>query len=272
MAGFRFKLITQHIFGVLTVCGSVLIVLFLFTILPVTYQDWMRYLRPAALNWRSPYQGSIFNPPWLFLILHPLALLPPRVGAGLLMFLSMVVVAVYVGSPRKTLVVACSAPMVALLTLGQVDALALLGLMIPHGLGLPVLLMKPQGVFLATVKRINGRSLVFTLVIIIASVMVWGFWWQDIRGLGSPIKALHNVSVFPYSVVVGSMLLYVGLKRNSDALLCLASLCFSPYFMITSMLPAVAATVRETDDKCWWAIAVLGSWLYLVVMKELLRV
>lgn len=266
MVGSRSKHITQHIFRVVTVCVSVLIVLFLFTFLPVTYKDWIHTLRPAALNWRSPYQSGIFNPPWLFLILHPLTLLPPRVGAGLLMFLSMVVVAAYVGSPKKTLVVALSAPMVVLFTLGQVDALVLLGLMIPNGLGLPFLLMKPQGVFLATARRINGRSLIFTLVIILASVMVWGFWWQDIRG--TPINAPYNVSFFPYSVVVGFILLYVGLKRNSDALLCLASLCFSPYFMITSMLPAVAAVILETDDKRWWTIAVLGSWLYLMVMKS----
>jgi hypothetical protein len=47
----------------------------------------------------------------------------------------------------------------------------------------------------------------------------------------------------------------------------MASLCFCPYFLITSTLPAVAAVVQETEDQKVWFVTVLGSWVYLFVLK-----
>ncbi|MFQ5576490.1 MAG: hypothetical protein ACE5G8_05820, partial [Anaerolineae bacterium] len=239
-----------------TVAGALVgVTLVLLTLLPVTYKDWADTFRPAALHWPTPYfqPGLIFNPPWLFPALYPIALLPERLGAGLLMLLSLAVLGVYLGSPKKFLVVVFSAPMITLFTLGQIDVLMLLGLMIPGGLGLPILLVKPQGVFLAALRRINRRSVAVTAAVVVLSVAGWGFWWQKIIGYDPNAVHNNNVSIFPYGVLAGIVLLYYGLKRNSDAMLCFASLCLTPYFMITSMLPALAALVRETDDRRWWA-------------------
>ncbi len=156
------------------VVGTTLLLItwFLFANLPVTYNDWLDFFRPAALHWRNPYSGFIFNPPWIFPLLYPLALLPYRAGAGLLMIISVVAVAMYVGSPKKTLVVALSVPMVVLITLGQLDALLLFGLMIPKGLGLPILVLKPQGVFLTMFRRLNRWSISVMLLILLLSFLV----------------------------------------------------------------------------------------------------
>lgn len=264
----RFTLFSGSVLPTAAAIGLILTVLLLFVNLPVTYHDWIRYLRPAAEEWNTPFRSGIFNPPWLFLILHPLTVLTPRLGAGLLMLISTVVVARYVGTPMKTLVVACSAPMVVLFTLGQIDALPVLGLMVPSSAGLPLLLMKPQGVYLTIIPRINRRSVTVMLLVIIVSVLVWGFWWLQIGRHQGLLAAPHNVSLFPYSAVLGLPALYYGLRRDSDALLCLASLCLSPYYMITSGVPAVAAIVRETEDRRLWTITVLGSWLYLLIMRR----
>lgn len=248
----------------------VLIAWGIFIYLPVTYEDWHNIFKPAALHLDNPYHkaGVIFNPPWLFPFLYPVARLPYPAGVALLMVISVFAVALYVGSPKKTLVVAFSAPMAALISLGQLDALLLFGLLLPGGLGLPILLLKPQAVFLTILPRLNRRSLAVLSLFLIVSVLIWGFWWLEI--IGHTPTQTFNVSLFPYSVIGGIPLAFWGFKRKSDALLCLASLCLAPYFMIHSLLPAVAALVRETEQWWGWAAIVLGSWLYLLAMKGLL--
>jgi predicted neutral ceramidase superfamily lipid hydrolase len=184
------------------------------------------------------------------------------------MLLSIIVVSIYVGSPKKLLVVALSAPMATLFALGQLDGVLLLGLMLPAEWGLPLLVAKPQGVFLAIFRRINRRSLIAIVLIIALSILIWGLWWQNI--IGYQPNQEPNISLFPYSILAGIFLLYFGIKRDSDALLCFASLCFMPYFMITSALPAIAALTRETEDWRLWAAVVVGSWIYLAAMRGFL--
>jgi hypothetical protein len=254
------------------VCSAIILTLFVFTYLPVTYLDWIESFRPAAVDWQAPYRPGVYNPPWLYAILHPFTWLDPRLGVGLLMVISVVIVGAYVGTPKKAVVVACSAPLIVMVTLGQIDALVLLGLMIPGEIGLVWLLMKPQGVFLAALRRINFRSATILILVLVSSIIIWGFWWQDLLRIRSLFHSGHNASFFPYTILFGLLPLYLGLKRKSDAMLCLASICISPYFMITSMLPTVAAIVRESDDKRIWLITVLGSWTYFFLAKVYLGV
>lgn len=256
---------TRAIYTVPIVIISLVILLLVFVFLPVTYVDWMRYLRPAALNWRQPYLRGVYNPPWLFYILRPLALLPPRPGVALLIVLTFVIVCLYVRSPWKAFLVGVSAPMVALITVGQVDGLLVLGLAIPGGLGLPLLLTKPQGVFLAVLRRLNRWSLLVTVVFVTASLLVWGRWWPHLVQGQSVVGSRHNVSLFPYSVPVGVVLLLLGIRQRSDALLCVASLCFAPYFQMASALPAIAAMVKEDRFVLGTFVA---TWAYFLLVPH----
>lgn len=247
------------------VCACLAFVLLAFVFSPAMFGDWMNCFRPAALNWRDPYEESLwplFNPPWLFLILHPLSLLPPRVGAATFMLCSFAAVAVYVRSPLKTFLVGVSAPMVVLFTLGQVDALPLVGLVIPGGFGIPFLMLKPQGIYLTALRRINLKSMSITLLVLVLATAIWGPWWQHLVGGTRAATFPHNRSLFPYSAIVGFVPLYFGIKRQSDVLLCVASLCFSPYYQITSLLPVVAAVARATSDYRLILATVAGSWAY----------
>jgi hypothetical protein len=253
------------ILGLLLLAGMAAFFLWL----PVTYKDWVVSFQPAALQPLSPYHGLLSNPPWLFPLLYPLALLPSRLGAALLMTISLALIAAYLRSPWKTFIVAISAPMVAVYTLGQIDALPLLGWLIPGGWGLPFLLLKPQGLFLTILPRLSRRALLITGVLLFASVLIWGFWWQQTTGAAYFLSAAHNVSFFPYGVIPGLVLLYLGWRKKSDALLCVASLCISPYFMTTSLLPAVAAGLRETEDKRWWLLILFGSWIFYFAARKL---
>jgi hypothetical protein len=259
------KLIGRLTAKTLYVAMAIFLAYLVFTHLPVTSRDWQTF-RKAALLWPDPYyrEAMIFNPPWLFLLLYPLAALPHPAGVGVLIMISILAVALYTGSAKKAFFVAASAGLGGIIVLGQLDALLLYGLLIPYGLGIPLLLTKPQGVFLAIIPRLNRWSMLLTLLVMGISVLVWGEWWWHI--LAHQPNPKGNLSLFPYSIVLGIPLVYWGLKRKSDALLCSASLCFAPYFMAHSLLPAIAAIIRETDDWRWWSALVVGSWLYVAAM------
>ena len=260
----------DHFRNAAIICAALVFTVLIFSLLPVTFMDWMDSFRPTAVELETPYGPGIFNPPWLFVILHPLTWLDPRLGASLLIVASLVIISAYVKAPKKLLLVACSAPLIALVTLGQIDGLIILGLMLPAEIGLVWLMMKPQGVFLVALRRLSFRSVIIAGAVFVLSILIWGFWWQDVLLFRSLTDTGHNVSLFPYTILLGLPLIYLGLKRDSDALLCLASLCFSPYFMITSTLPAVAAIVRESEDRRVWFITIIGSWVFFFLTKFVL--
>jgi len=250
------------VFGVAVLFG---LTAFGFYLFPATYSDWILYLRPAALNPLNPYSSAIFNPPWLFIFLYPFAVLPERVGAAVLMAVTLLIIFIYEKVPWKILLVAVSAPALRLFTLGQLDGLVLLGLLIPAGLGLPILFFKPQNAFLAALRRINPWSALVLGTTLIISWFIWGPWWSFLLQRGqSPVGWEHNISLFPWSILPGIFFLWLGLKRHSDGMLCAASLCFTPYFMLSSTIVALAALIRETSSKFLAAALVVSSWIILL--------
>lgn len=246
---------------------------FLFAIMPVTYLDWKQSFQPAALNLKNPYlfsldptaaSDTIFNPPWTFVLLYPFALLPHPIGVGLLMLVSVILLGAYTKSPQKAMLAAIAAPFPGLVTLGQFDVLLLLGLMIPQGFGIPILLIKPQSAFLNIIPRLNRKSIIFTGAVIVVSVLIWGPWWNNI--IGQAVYQHKNVSLFPYTLPLGIIVAYFGFKRKKDGLLALASLLFAPYFMMHSAIIAVAALIKESEDWRVWAAVIIGSWAYWLIM------
>lgn len=250
------------------VCAFALSVAFFYW-LPVTYADWMIYFQPAAADWLHPYRYGIFNPPWLFPLLFPMALLPTRLGAAFLMSISVAIVMFYLQSPIKSALALTSAPMIVLFTLGQIDALSLAALLVAPALGLPLLIIKPQGAMLAMLPRLGRLTLLALAGVLLISLLVWGFWPLDIDR-SAPTGRAHDVSPFPYAVPLTIPLAWFGYRRRSDALLCWASLCLSPYWMITSMLPALAASLKECRDWRVWLALWAGGWAYLFMAKLIL--
>lgn len=244
---------------ILLICLAFLAVTGMFLFLPTSYADWIVHLRQAALiGWQDVDTIYVYNPPWTLLPLYPLALLPPRLGASLLGALTLGGLAVYLRSPKKLLAVAASAPLIVTIAYGNIDILSVIGLLVPGSLGLPLLLIKPQGVLLAILPRLNRRSLLLTGLIVGLSLVIWGPTWltPTLPGDWGPV----NLSLFPYSIPLALPLTYFGIKRKSDGLLCLASLCISPYWMIISCLPTVAACIKESDDWRVWLAIIASSW------------
>jgi len=263
----------QKVLNGLIIFVLFLVAWFLFTIMPVTYLDWKQTYRLAALNIQNPYQFSVdptstsdtvFSPPWIFVLLYPFAILPHPIGAGLLMLVSVILLGAYTKSPKKAVLAAIAAPFPGLVTLGQFDAILLLGLMLPAGYGIPILLAKPQDAFLNIIPRLNRKSILFTGAVFVASVLIWGTWWDNI--IGQAVYQHKNVASFPYGIPFGIVIAYFGFKRKKDGLLALASLFFAPYFMMQSALLAVAALIKESEDWRVWAAVIIGSWVYWLTM------
>lgn len=232
-------------------------------VLPVTYADWFNYFGPAARRWFDPYSiHGVLNPPWTFLLLAPLGQLPGSAGPAALQLIIIGAIMLYVRSPLKLLAVVSSVPFVFDLVVGQLDGLAIVGLLIPSGLGLPLLLIKPQAAALTALTRLNKWSLLSLGLVGAASILIWGFWWWQIDPHGYNPDPSRNLSLFPYPLPLAAALAWWGVKRKSDALLCAATLCLSPFFQIHSMLPLAAATARDLPARWVWLLPVM-SWLLL---------
>jgi len=239
--------------------GCLVVALYYF---PVTYGDWWDFFRPAALSLPNPYQvKGVLNPPWTFVLLYPLALLPGRWGGVAIAFLSILAIALYLRSPAKLLAMSASAPFIFVIVLGQLDALVLYGLMLPASLGPLLILIKPQGAFLTVMNRISRHSLIILAGALMISILVWGFWPAEMLRTGLVPDELRNASFFPYSLPLAPILLFYGIRKKSDALLCWATLCASPFFQTHSVLPAIASTIRETNDWRIWTLLAVLSWL-----------
>lgn len=233
--------------------------------------DWDDFFRPAALS--SSYSEGIFNPPWLFPMLLPLAWLPSRVGAAVLAALTLVVLIEYVkGDWCKALALVLSAPALAVLHFGQIDVIPLVALMMPTWCSLPLLAVKPQGVFLAALRRLTPASITVFLVILSLSFLVWGLWPLDILDIAGTPDGLHNRSIFPWSVgITFGVLAYLRTHpdtKHADGLLCLASLAASPYWAIHSLLPMTALFIGGTKSRAGCLAICAATWVYTLLTRS----
>jgi len=114
--------------------------------------DWRTVFRPAtleALRGRSPYTiPGYYYPPWALLPLVPFALLPEAVGRVLLIIVALATFAYTankLGASKLGIVALLLSPLVLHEVLnGNIDWLAILGVVFPPWLGLFFLVIKPQ--------------------------------------------------------------------------------------------------------------------------------
>lgn len=239
--------------------------------IPCLAPDWENFFRPGALALLNPYAiAGNYSPPWLYVALWPLAVLPDWLSKGALTLATLAIVRAFMGDTERFLWACATMPLFAVVAFGQVDAIALLALMVTSPVSSFLLLAcKPQGmalVGLRYLKRLNGRSVVRLLAVVGASFLVWGFWPAHMWGV---VGMGHNLSPFPLGLpFAGAILVWEwrrGFKR--DWPLCFASLLISPYFWHVSFLPLVCCFIKETDSWRWWAVAVVLSWAFVFLLK-----
>jgi hypothetical protein len=240
--------------------------------------DWDTAFRPAAikmLSGRSPYEvEGFFNPFWTLIPLLPLAVLPEQVGRSalfLLTLISLTYTAHRMGAKLwAVILILLSPPSIHGLLNGNIDSLALLGLVFPPKIGLFFVTTKPQiGVAIVIFwaieawreggfRQLLGTFLPVTIVFLI-SLLVFGPW--PLRAQVE-IDLWWNASLWPTSIPVGLALLIAAIRKRSLQFAMGASPCLSPYILLHSWIIALFAIIRSLPEL---TMAVIGLWILIII-------
>jgi hypothetical protein len=266
-----------NILFLLVILGVFLVVVMKF--LPAGV-DWLHVFRPAALaitRWQSPFSiDGYFNAPWAAIALIPLAVLPEKLGYGLLILFSLMAFAYTahrLGAGKIAILFFLLSPLVmhGLLN-GNIDALVALGFVLPPQIGLFFILIKPQmGIAVAVYwlvetfreRGIRGFISVFGPVILVTlvSFLFFGLWPLRFE---EEIDLWWNASLWPASLPVGIVLIVTAIRHRRIEYAMAASPCFSPYVLFHAWVGALLAVVAQTPETI---AAVLGLWL-LVILRS----
>lgn len=237
--------------------------------------DWHQVFIPACqalARGESPYVTGFYNPPWALFPLLPFAA-DEQTGRGALFVLSVAVYALVVvrlgGGPASIMLFLLSPPVVHTLYNGNLEWLALAGLLLPPRWGLFCVVIKPQVAgglvmfWLVEAWRGGGwkDALATALPVVVAlalSLAVYGWW--PLRA-GENIVKDTNAALWPWAIPVGLALLASGLRWRSERLALAASPFLSPYVIFHAYAGALAALVDRPR-----ALAVIVALLWLIVI------
>lgn len=249
--------------------------------------DWHYYFYPAARSWREPWDvpARLHNPPWLAFLLAPFGLLPEAQARAAFVLLSLVMLmdaARTIGAGRAGTIAALLAPPVlSNIANGQIDVLPLWGSTLglralrhnnPWLLSLGLLLVstKPQvagpvGVLLWLQSKHRTRSLVLPVAATVLSFIVYGWWiprWQPVS-----LDVGWNVSVWPWGIPVGVILVSVAYVHRSHILAYLSTPFLSPYLAVYSLVGMSTASLSAIPDWLALPLLVFSWWLFIAFRR-----
>ncbi len=240
--------------------------------------DWLNVYRPSALNLlsaKSPYEISgYYNPPWAALFLLPFAVFPVKVGAALLLIVGLILISYTAhrlgAKPLAVIILLFSPPVMHGALNGNIDWLAVIGLILPPQIGLFFVSIKPQiGIavmifwLFAAWKKNGWREVVrvfgpFTICLLI-SFLAFGFWITRSREV---ISEWWNASLWPASIPVGLALLVAAIRKGRIEYAMGASPCLSPHVLLHSWVGALLAIASSTPELI---TAVIGLWILVAI-------
>ena len=177
--------------------------------------------------------------PWDVLVVLPLGLLPFRVGWAVLSALSIVIIFLIMRrwktSPFKLILVLLSPPTFYILLHGTVDAFVLSFMFLPYEFWLLGALSKPQNTIALGLNVLRSnlvKTAIITGAVILLTFIILGNWVPAYLSQHTDFWANENNvmrSFFPYSILVGLVMIYYGWKRNDVSFLVGASPMLAPY-------------------------------------------
>lgn len=208
----------------------------------LTGSDWY-WFQQHALNLRALFAGNQHYPPWIFVILRPLAALPTWPGYLAIGLLSLAMVVRYLRSWWRVLLFAASTPALIVLAYGNVDLLLIGALMTPLWLALLIVACKPQALAGWAASRWLARGKLWHLLpltaVIVISLAVWG-WWPGRLATAHLVNDL-SVTWWPWTVLPGLALL----ATRSPGLWLAGSVMLSPYMQLYHLAPVLAYFYRR---------------------------
>lgn len=252
--------------------------------------DWSTILRPATLAFwqlRNPYHtiGNL-GPPWLFVLLAPIAALPVDLGGVVLFWLNLatwVIVSKKLGTGGvlNVLAVVTSPMVVNGLLARNVDFLVMWGLLLPPELAVFFLTIKPQVggaalVYLAVQEYRRGgirrlvRIFLVPCSISVLSFLAYGLRFSDARGsLDVPWNASPLIPLGWPSLVVGLCVFGCALARRDShdgaRISMAATPFFCPYVGTQSWVSLLPALMKSKILYVMWAIT--WGWIAFVLVR-----
>jgi hypothetical protein len=242
--------------------------------------DWLPIRQGVLdiLQGQNPYTGLIdfFNPPWVALLLLPLAILPPGTGAQLNTLAGLFVFA-YVAfrlksKPITTIAFLFSPPLILSLAFSNIDWIPALGLVLPPPIGLFFIMTKPQigiGVsiyWLVAAYQSGGIRKVIKTFLPIGAAFLLSF---AVYGL-YPLRANKlldiwwNTSMSPASIPIGLALLFYAIREHRLGFALIAGALLSQYmsfnnwtFVLLGLLPDAIPVI----------LANAGYWVFLALRR-----
>lgn len=242
--------------------------------------DWRETYYPAAravLEGRNPYEAAptFRNVPWTLIPMLPLALFSERASGVLFFILTLALyalAAVQLKASRTALVAfLLSPPVVYGLRMLNVDALVLMGFILPPQIGLFFVLIKPQmGIamipfwFFETLRKGGWISLVrvFTPVTVAILLSFAVFKGSSIGRSDDLLQSTWNASLWPWGFPAGFVLTILSIRNQRKDQAIAASPFLSPYLAYHSWVSVLAALMQRDFEL---VLAVIGMWLVAVI-------
>lgn len=236
--------------------------------------DWDIY-RGAALSLLrglNPMLSTYYSaPPWMCLLIMPLALLPRWVGYifnALVMLVIAIVAVKRLGGDLWAVLLLCTTPFLQHNILyGSVEWVPILGMLIPPTWGSVWVSSKPQsglGAVLYNVVQVVRRKMPVKALIPLAGVGLLSLilYNYPFSMQPPPPQTLANASyaVFPWGVPFGLALIAWAIKREDVWLAYAASPLLAPYFTSHTLIGPFLVLV--TRSKRWAVVAWIAAWAY----------
>jgi len=163
------------------------------------------------------------------------------------------------------LLVFTSLPFFNLVWTNNVDWIAMLALLVPAMLGLPLLAAKPQaigGVSVIWWKRSTNKIRLLTplIVVVILSFLIWGLWPLRMKPVH---ETAWNFAPWPFLIPLGLYMLYRA-YRSDDAFLAAAATPFLvPYIGPQSVAGLIAFSGSKYRREALMVYIVF--WVYFIV-------
>lgn len=257
----------------------VVFVLLLIFAEPIYPDDWLDYYLPASQDWENRTNYEVYNPPWLILMLRPLFALGWQFGFALMGAVSVGGMAwgAHVlsedGHWVRSVLAVLNLPALFVILLGQVDGLALIGVVIAAvyldwriaSAGMFLALIKPQiaaaSVLISFWKNPYKKQVVVVAVALgIVSVLLWGLWFEDTVGINLKVTWNQAFPFWPYGLLIGLPVLAYGLFRKEEKYGMVAMPFLIPYLGPHTLIGMTVLWVAKLPLRwCWlgWLLPTL---------------
>jgi len=220
----------------------------------------------VAMSPLTPYATPGFvNPPWVALVVAPLALVPERVAIALILaanVTALITLAQSRGAGLAGLVMlATSYPFMEMLQSGAIEFVPALGLLAGGELGAVLLLGKPQSGAGVLVRRGWTIPQVITLGVLLAlSFIAWPGWVGDMLTNAAAVPMERwNIAPWPWGIPAGLALIVLG-RGELSALV--ATVLLVPYIAPHSLVIAYAVLVSKRPRL--GALVWVAGWVWVV--------